>query len=108
VPADWAETRLLAGEVGEFAVIARKDRASEDWYLGAGTDQEGREVSIPLAFLTPGKRYEARIYADGPNADFAKATRSDITITRRTVTAADRLTLKLAPGGGQAIRFRAM
>jgi alpha-glucosidase len=108
VPADWSDSRTLAGEVGEYAVIARKDRNSEDWYLGAGTDQQGREVSVPLAFLEPGKRYEAQIYADGPNADFRKETRSDIAITRRTVTAADRLPVKLAPGGGMAVRFRAL
>jgi alpha-glucosidase len=108
VPADWAETRLLAGAVGEYAVIARRDRNSADWYLGAGTDQEGREVSLPLAFLEPGKRYEAQIYADGPKADFREETRADIAITRRQVTAADRLLIRLAPGGGQAIRFRAL
>jgi alpha-glucosidase len=108
VPADWADSRTLAGEVGEYAVIARKDRNSEDWYLGAGTDQQGREVSIPLAFLTPGKRYEAQIYADGPKADFAKESRGDIAITRRQVSSADRLVIRLAPGGGQAIRFRAL
>lgn len=108
VPADWSDSRTLAGEVGEYAVIARKDRNSADWYLGAGTDQEGREVSVPLTFLEPGRAYEAQIYADGPRADFRTEGRFDIAITRRQVTAADRLVVKLAPGGGQAIRFRAL
>lgn len=108
VPADWDETRALAGAIGEYAVIARKDRNSADWYLGAGTDEQGREVSLPLAFLAPGRRYEAQIYADGPNADFRTDARSAISISKRIVTSADRLELKLAPGGGQAIRFRAL
>jgi alpha-glucosidase len=108
VSADWAETRLIAGAVGEYAVIARKDRNSADWYLGAGTDQQGREVSVPLGFLEPGKRYEAQIYADGARADFRKETRADIAISSRTVTAADRLPVRLAPGGGMAVRFRAL
>jgi alpha-glucosidase len=108
VPTDWAESRLLAGAVGEYAVIARKDRAGADWYLGAGTDQEARELSLPLGFLDPGRRYEAQIYADGPKADFRTAARADIAITRRRVTAGDTLDVKLAPGGGLAVRFRAL
>jgi alpha-glucosidase len=108
VPADWAESRVLAGDVGEYAVIARKDRNSGDWYLGAGTDEQGRELSVPLGFLEPGRRYEAQIYADGPGADFRTDTRFAISITKRVVTANDRLQVKLAPGGGQAIRFRAL
>jgi alpha-glucosidase len=108
VPADWAESRVLAGDVGEFAVIARKDRNSRDWYLGAGTSEEGRQVDLPLTFLEPGRRFEAQIYADGPRADFRTEGRFDIVISKQVVTAKDRLVLKLAPGGGQAIRFRAL
>jgi alpha-glucosidase len=108
VPADWDQTRVLAGEVGAFAVIARKDRNSRDWYLGAGTDEAGRTVEVPLDFLNPGRRYEAQIYADGEGADFRTETRFSIAISRRVVTAKDMLAIKLAPGGGQAIRFRAL
>ena len=39
VPADWADTRVLNGEVGDYVTIARKDRNSEDWYLGSVTDE---------------------------------------------------------------------
>ena len=42
VPADWADTRVLNGEVGDYATIARKDRNSDDWYLGAVTDENAR------------------------------------------------------------------
>ncbi len=108
VPADWAETRVLNGAIGQFATIARKDRNSVDWYLGAGTDHEGRTLGIKLDFLDPGRRYEAQIYADGPATDFRTERRFDIAISRRIVTAGDSLSLVLAPGGGQAIRFRAM
>ena len=51
-----------------------------------------------------GRRYRAEIYRDGPNADY-RGKREDIVIEQREVTAADTLTLNLAPGGGQAIRF---
>ena len=59
---------------------------------------------MPLSFLTPGKRYRAQIYRDGPNADY-RTNGKDIVIEERDVTSADTLSLRLAPGGGQAIRF---
>ena len=104
VPADWSETRVLNGEIGDFVTIARKDRRSENWYLGAVTDEEGRNLEVPLSFLTPGKRYRAQIYRDGPDAHY-RTNGKDIVIEERDVTADDTLTLRLAAGGGQAIRF---
>ncbi len=108
VPADWADSRVLAGAIGEHAVIVRKDRNSEDWYLGAGTDETARSTDLPLGFLTPGRRYEAQIYADGPGADFRTQARANIAISRRVVMSTDRLAVTLAPGGGMAVRFRAL
>ncbi|MBY0563846.1 MAG: glycoside hydrolase family 97 protein [Hyphomonadaceae bacterium] len=105
VPTDWEETRVLNGELGDYVTIVRRDRNSRDWYLGAITDEQRRTLSAPLSFLQRGVRYRAQIYRDGPNADYRGAARSDIVIEERTVTSADTLTLELAPGGGQAIRF---
>jgi alpha-glucosidase len=104
VPTDWSETRVLNGEVGDFVTIARKDRKSDDWYLGSISDEVGRTLTAPLGFLDPGRRYRAEIYRDGARADW-KTAPSDIVIEQRQVTAADTLTLRLAAGGGQAIRF---
>jgi alpha-glucosidase len=104
VPADWQETKVLNGEVGDFVTIARKDRKSENWYLGAITDEQGRSLDVPLGFLTPGRKYRAQIYRDGPNAHY-RTNGKDIVIEERVVTSADTLTLRLAPGGGQAIRL---
>ncbi|MBV8687672.1 MAG: glycoside hydrolase family 97 protein [Alphaproteobacteria bacterium] len=104
VPTDWAETLVLNGEIGDYVTIARKDRNSENWYLGAVTDENGRSLAVPLAFLTAGKTYRAQIYRDGPTADY-RGHGKDIVIEERLVTAADVLTLTLAPGGGEAIRF---
>jgi alpha-glucosidase len=84
--------------------IARKDRHSDNWYLGAVSDEEARTLKAPLAFLDKGRKYTAQIYRDGDKANW-KTAREDIVIEEREVTAADTLTLKLAPGGGQAIRF---
>lgn len=104
VPVDWHDTRVLNGEIGDFVTIARKDRNSDIWALGAITDEHPRVLTTPLDFLDDGRRYRAEIYRDGPNADW-KAKREDIVIEQREVTSADVLTLALAPGGGQAIRF---
>ena len=105
VPADWEETRVLNGEIGDYVTIVRRDRRSRDWYLGAITDENRRTLDAPLSFLQRGVRYRAQIYRDGPNADYRGAARSDIVIEERIVSSGDTLTLNLAPGGGQAIRF---
>ncbi len=104
VPTDWADTRVLNGEVGDYVTMARKDRASEDWYLGAITDEEPRVMKVPLSFLDEGRRYYATIYRDGKDAGFAGDPAS-VEIETRAVTRGEVLELRLAPGGGQAIRF---
>ena len=104
VAVDWEETRVLNGEVGDFVTIARKDRNSDEWFLGSITDERPRVLTAPLGFLDPGRRYRAEIYADAPGANYTD-NREAIDISTREVTSADVLTLRLAPGGGQAIRF---
>ncbi|HYC67366.1 glycoside hydrolase family 97 protein [Brevundimonas sp.] len=104
VAVDWAETRVLNGEVGDYVTIVRKDRHSDEWFLGAITDESPRVLSEPLTFLDPDRRYRAEIYRDAPDAHW-KTNREAIVIERREVTAADVIDLRLAPGGGQAIRF---
>ncbi len=105
VPTDWSETHVINGEVGEYATIARKDRRSDDWYVGAVGDGQARTLALPLRFLDAGRAYEAQIWRDGDQADYRNAHRFDLVVERRTVHAGDTLTLKLAPGGGEAIRF---
>jgi len=104
VPVDWEDTRVLNGEVGDYVTIARKERGGDNWYLGALTDEDGRTLDVPLSFLDEGRRYTAQIYRDGDKANW-KTAPQDIVIEERSVTRGDTLTLKLAPGGGQAIRF---
>lgn len=104
VPTDWSDTRVLNGEVGDFVTIARKDRNSDDWYLGAVTDEQGRSLDVSLDFLEEGRRYLAQIYRDGDGADWRSAPHA-IAIEKRAVKRGDRMALRMAPGGGQAIRF---
>ncbi|WFL76405.1 glycoside hydrolase family 97 protein [Altererythrobacter arenosus] len=103
VPADWSESLILAAEVGEYVVTARKDRNSDAWYVGGATDEQARTSVLELDFLDPGKSYTATIYRDGPNAHFEGEGRFDIVIEKRTVRSGDAFELTMAPGGGFAI-----
>jgi alpha-glucosidase len=104
VAVDWDDTRMLEGAVGDYAVFARKERGKPTWFLGGITDEEGRDLDLALNFLEPGRRYRAEIYRDGDGADFRTNPRA-IAIEKRNVTAADRMKVRMAPGGGFAVRF---
>ena len=105
VAVDWDTTRVLDGKIGDYVVVARRAKHSREWFLGAITDEAARTFDVPLTFLPPGRRYVAEIYADGPGADWA-TNPLPVTISRRPVTRASHLTVRLAPGGGQAVRIR--
>ena len=104
VPTDWAQTLVLNGEVGDYVTLVRKDRNSDEWYLGAVTDENARTLEVKLDFLDAGRAYRAQIYRDGANADWRSHPQA-IAIERRQVRRGDTLKLNLAPGGGQAIRM---
>ncbi|HJR35162.1 MAG TPA: glycoside hydrolase family 97 catalytic domain-containing protein, partial [Gemmatimonadales bacterium] len=105
VAVDWDTTRVLEGKIGGYVAVARRERNGQTWFIGAITDESARTLDIPLTFLTPGRRYVAEIYADGPGANWL-TNPLPVSITRRPVTSLTRLRMALAPGGGQAIRIR--
>jgi alpha-glucosidase len=107
VPTDWETSKTLQGEIGDYIVEARQPRGGKDWYLGAVTDENARSLTQPLTFLTPGKHYEAQIYRDAPGADY-RTNPEAYEIVKQAVTSKDVLTIAMAPGGGQAIRFKAL
>jgi len=107
VPTDWETSRTLQAQIGDYVVIARQQRGAADWYLGATTDENARALDIPLDFLERGKRYEAQIYRDAPDANYLTNPQA-LVIEKRRVTAKDRIEAALAPGGGLAVRFRAL
>ncbi|MEO6264303.1 MAG: glycoside hydrolase family 97 protein [Luteimonas sp.] len=104
VPTDWSETHVLNGAIGDYVTIVRKDRHGDGWYLGSVTDENGRVLPVPLGFLDPGRTYVAQIYRDGDAAHW-KTAPFEFARQTREVTSADTLLLRLAAGGGQAIRF---
>lgn len=102
VALDWQDTRILEAEPGDYVTIARKAKNSESWFMGAITDENPRKTSLSLDFLTPGKKYKATIYEDGPGAhyrDNPKAYR----IRTVTVTSKSKLNFNLAASGGTAV-----
>ena len=105
VPVDWQDTKVLHAQIGDFVTIVRKDRNSDDWYLGSITDEDPRTLEASLSFLDAGQKYVAEIYADKPNTDW-KTNPLSIDISEAFVDRNTVLEIKLAPGGGQAIRFR--
>ena len=104
VAVDWETSKTIDGKIGDYVIVARKAKNSEDWFLGAITDEEGRTFSVPLNFLTPGRRYVAEIYADGPGANWA-TNPLPVSISKRNVDSRTSLSVVLAPGGGQAVRI---
>jgi len=104
VPTDWEESIGLAGEVGEHVAVARQERGGDDWYLGAVTDEEGRTLALPLDFLAEGRGYTAQVYRDGFHAHW-KNNPYALEIEEFPVRRGDVLDLRLAPGGGAAVRF---
>ena len=85
--------------------IARRQRGSDEWYLGSVSDEFARSFDLPLSFLEAGKSYVAEIYADAHNADWHDKS-NEIAISEQTVTSETVFPVRLAPGGGLAVRFR--
>ncbi len=101
VPSAWDETRVIAGEIGQFIVIAR--RKGRDWFLGAMTNSQERQLTIPLSFLGDGS-YQCTMYCDGYNA---AQDPTSIMIREIGASADGVLLADLAPAGGLAAHFRA-
>lgn len=102
VALDWDDTKILEAEPGDYLTIARKEKGKDNWFIGAITDENARNTSIALEFLTPGKKYKAIIYRDGKDAHWEKNPIS-YEIQEMEVSSKTKIDLKLAAGGGAAI-----
>jgi len=102
VAVDWQDSKYLEAEPGDYLTVARKDKKSENWFLGAITDENARTSEIKLDFLSPNKKYKATIYQDGKTAHWEKNP-INYEIKTMTVTSKSKLKLVLAAGGGTAI-----
>jgi alpha-glucosidase len=95
-PTVWDDTKVVDGRIGEFITVAR--RSGNGWFVGSIAGGAALEVSIPLAFLTPGVAYTAYVYEDG-------ATKTEVVRSERAVDAGTTVRVKLPAGGGHAMRI---
>jgi hypothetical protein len=105
VASDWDDTRILEAEPGDYIITVRKARNSNDWFLGAITDEVARKFTTILNFLDADKKYVAAIYRDADNAHWQKNPEA-YTIEKFIVDSKSKLRLSLAAGGGTAISFK--
>ncbi|MEI7965593.1 MAG: glycoside hydrolase family 97 protein [Chitinophagaceae bacterium] len=102
VAVDWDDSKYLEAEPGEYITIARKAKKTNNWFIGAITNENKRSTDIALDFLDNNKKYTATIYADAPDADYQKNPEAYV-ISKQVVDSKTILHLALAPGGGCAI-----
>lgn len=99
---DWDETKVLEAEPSDYITYARKQKNTENWFVGRTNDEKNRTSKIGFDFLTNGKEYIATIYADAKDAHY-KTNPQAYTITKYRVNSNSKLTQACAPGGGYAI-----
>jgi len=104
VPADWEDTRVLNAKIGEYLTIVRKDRDSDEWFLGSITDERERVFNVTLDFLDTNKRWLAHIYRDAGESHWESNPFAHV-IEAVEITPGQDFAIRLAPGGGMAVRF---
>lgn len=100
LPVVFDTTRVLAGEIGEYIVTARKRQ--DCWYVGGLTGWTPRTLDVDLSLLDPGREYTATLLADD---DRSAAEPARYALSTQRVTSATRLQIPVAPGGGFALKI---
>jgi len=102
VPVEWETSKYVEAEPGYYITTARKDKNSNNWFVGNVNGLQARTATISLDFLEKGKKYEATIYADASEAHY-KTNPQAYKITKQKVTHKSKLKMTTAPGGGYGI-----
>jgi alpha-glucosidase len=102
VPTTWDDTQVINGAIGDEITVAR--RSGRDWFVGSLTDEQPRELRVPLGFLDRGRPYVANIYGDGPTTDL-ETNPNEVQITRVIVDSRDTLVARMTGGSGQAVHL---
>ncbi|WP_374959470.1 glycoside hydrolase family 97 catalytic domain-containing protein, partial [Gilvibacter sp.] len=106
VAVDWEQSIVLDGEVGDFVVIARQEKGSENWFVGGITGETVRAQEVSFDFLPEGKTYTATIYKDGEGAHW-NDNPTAYAIETMEVAKDTKVTIAMAAGGGFAISLMA-
>ncbi len=102
LPADFDESKVLVAEIGDVYAVAR--RKDSNWYIGAITDENAREIDLDLSFLDADKKYIATIYSDTENTSLEENP-TEIKIFKMDVDCKTSLHVKMQNSGGQAIEI---
>ncbi len=105
LPERWGEMRVLLAQLGDYAVVARKDAGSSSWYVGGVSDEQARKIRLTFDFLEEDKLYEALFYVDSPDADFMTNTDA-YEVQRVVVRKGNTFSFDVASGGGFALSFK--
>jgi alpha-glucosidase len=99
VPTVFDETKVLHAKANEVAVMAK--RKGDVWFLGAMTNWTARDITLDFSFLPKGK-WKAVLYQDGTEADVDAQAYE---VTTRLVDQTSKINMRLAQGGGAALRI---
>lgn len=105
VPVDWQKSVYLEAEPGDYITIARKDKNSENWFVGSTVDENGHTTNLSFDFLDDNAKYEATVYEDAKDAHWETNPQA-YNIYKKTITNKTKMTIKSAPGGGFAISIK--
>ena len=105
VPLDWQKSLYLEAEPGDFVTIARKDKNSENWFVGSTVDENGHTTELAFDFLDKNAKYEATFYTDADNAHWDTNPQA-YQIYKKNVDSKTKMKIKSAPGGGFAIAIK--
>ena len=105
VPVDWQKSIYLEAEPGRYITVARKDKNSNDWYIGCTANENGHTSLLKLDFLDKNKKYEATIYTDAKNAHYKNNPKA-YKISKQKVDANTSLSIIAKEGGGYAISIK--
>jgi hypothetical protein len=98
----WDDSKYLEAEPGEYITVARKQKDSDNWFLGSVGGNNTRISNINFDFLDADKTYLATIYADAKDAHY-KTNPQAYTITKVLLNSKSKLSQFVASGGGYAI-----
>ncbi|AUP81527.1 alpha-glucosidase [Flavivirga eckloniae] len=102
VGVDWNASKVLDAEIGEFITVARQEKGTDHWFLGAITDENKRTIQVKLDFLDADKTYLARLYKDRSDSHYMNNPEV-YDIEEKEVNSRTILELHLAEGGGCAV-----
>ena len=102
VAIDWDESIYIEAEPGDYLTVARKEKGSNNWFVGNVNGNNPRKSTIKLDFLDKDKTYTATIYADAKDAHY-KTNPQAYKISTKKVTSKSKISQVSVPGGGFAI-----